>query len=70
MEYAKGFQMIGVFFVVGIDVNFLLLPFLLATIFVTRLEITEILSTRLINSNTHQYAAIYIYNCLISDLFR
>ena len=39
---------------VGIDV---LLIFIF--IFVTRLEINKILSTRQINSNTHQYAAIF-----------
>ena len=34
-----------------------MLPFLLATISMTQLEITEVLLTRLINSNTHQHAA-------------
>ena len=66
------------FIAVGIDVYFF--P---VTTFVTRLEIDEILSTRRINSNTHQYAVTFkIASCfmlvftllyvqpIVSDLIR
>ena len=39
---------------VGIDVKFPVLPFFSVAIFLTRLEINEILSTRLLNSNTRK----------------
>ena len=39
--------------------NFQVLSFFLVTIFATRLEITEVLLTKLLNSNTRQYAATF-----------
>ena len=46
-----------ILFAVGIEVNFLILYFFSVIIFVTQLDVTETSSTRLLNSNTHQYAA-------------